>query len=108
YCILAGAMISVSASAVGTLVGVATPELTAILPSSAGWVALTLAIGFLFTILAILGFEKLSRFASVCSPWLFPIFIAGAVATLPRLGVASDLSNFWEVANSRIWTGIPT
>ena len=35
YCILAGAMISVSATAVGSMVGIATPELTDVLPSSA-------------------------------------------------------------------------
>jgi purine-cytosine permease-like protein len=27
---------------------------------------------------------------------------------LPRLGVRPDFSNFWEVANTRIWTGVPT
>jgi purine-cytosine permease-like protein len=107
YCVLAGAMISVSASAIGTVIGVETPELTAVLPTSVGWVLLTVGIGWLFTALAILGFEKLSRFASVCSPWLFPVFIAGAVAMLPRLGAAPDFSNLWHIAETRIWTGIP-
>jgi purine-cytosine permease-like protein len=108
YCILAGAMISVSATAVGSMIGIATPELTDVLPSSAGWVAITISIGILFTALAILGFEKLSKFAAVCSPWLFPIFIAGAVAMLPSLGVNQDFSNLWQVAETRIWTGVPT
>jgi purine-cytosine permease-like protein len=58
--------------------------------------------------MAILGFQKLSKFAAVCSPWLFPIFVAGAVAMLPRLGVRPDFSNFWEIAQTRIWTGVPT
>ena len=108
YCILAGAMISVSATAVGSMIGIATPELTDVLPSSAGWVAITISIGILFTALAILGFEKLSKFAAVCSPWLFPIFVAGAVAMLPSLGVNQDFSNLWQVAETRIWTGVPT
>jgi purine-cytosine permease-like protein len=108
YCILAGAMISVSATAVGSMIGIATPELTDVLPNSAGWVAITISIGILFTALAILGFEKLSKFAAVCSPWLFPIFIAGAVAMLPSLGVNHDFSNLWQVAETRIWTGVPT
>jgi purine-cytosine permease-like protein len=108
YCILAGAMISVSATAVGALFGMAVPELTDVLPTSAAWIAMTVSIGLLFTVLAILGFEKLSRFAAVCSPWLFPIFIAGAIATLPRLGVRPDLSNLWEIAQTKIWTGVPT
>jgi hypothetical protein len=56
--------------------------------------------------MAILGFEKLSRFAEICSPWIFAVFIAGAVAMLPKLGVERDLSNFWEVATTKIWNGV--
>src|SRR5574341_487489 len=70
-----------------------TPALTDLYPNSIGWVVLTLAIGGAFTVLAILGFEKLSRFASVCSPWIFAIFIAGAIATFPAIGVHPNLDN---------------
>lgn len=108
YCVLAGAMISVSASALGIILNVKTPELNELWPTSVGWVLLNLALGAAFTMMAVLGFEKLSKFAAVCSPWLFPIFIAGGVAMLPRLGVHPDLSNLWEVAQTKIWTGIPT
>ena len=108
YCILAGAMISVSSTAVGSLLGIPTPALTEVLPASSSWAILTFAIGCLFTVLAILGFEKLSKFASVCSPWLFTIFVAGAVAMLSRLGVRSDLGNLWEILSTRVWTGVPT
>ena len=108
YCILAGAMISVSSTAIGSLIGIRTPELTDVLPASAAWVVLTFAIGCLFTVLAILGFEKLSKFASICSPWLFAIFIAGAVALMPKLGVSSDLGNLWEVLSTKVWNGVPT
>jgi len=108
YCILAGAMISVSATAVGLGLKIPTPQLSDILPSSAAWVALTLSLGVAFTVLAILGFEKLSRFAQVCSPWIFVVFLAGAIAMLARLGVHPNLDNFWEIATTRIWNGIPT
>lgn len=108
YCILAGAMISVATTAVGLGFGMKTPQLTDIYPNSVSWVLTTFSIGVLFTVLAILGFEKLSRFASVCSPWIFVVFIAGAIATLPRLGVHSNLDNFWEIARTQIWNGVPT
>lgn len=108
YCILAGAMISVSATAIGLAFDIRTPALTDLLPNSVGWVVLTLAIGVAFTILAILGFEKLSKFASVCSPWIFAIFIAGAIATFPKLGVHSNLDNLWEVLRTKVWNGTPT
>ena len=107
YCILAGAMIAVSATAVGLAFRIKTPALDAVLPTSFGWVLLTIAIGLLFTILAILGFEKLSRFAEVCSPWIFIVFVAGALAVLPRLGVRADFGNFWDIATEKIWNGIP-
>nr|HPI75060.1 hypothetical protein [bacterium] len=83
------------------------PALTDVLPSSVGWVVLTLIIGSVVTLVAILGFEQVSRFSSVCAPWMFAIFIAGALALLPRLGNVRSLSDFWQVANQSIWTGIP-
>jgi cytosine permease len=107
YCILAGAMISVAATAVGLAFRIKTPVLSDVLPNSLGWVFITFAIGTLFVILAILGFEKLSRFAEVASPWIFIVFIAGAVAMLPRLGVHPGLDNFWEVARTKVWNGVP-
>jgi purine-cytosine permease-like protein len=106
YCVLAGAMIAVSATALGLAFGIAIPSLDDVFPSSLSWVILTMAIGIIFTVLAILGFEKLSRFAQVCSPWIFLLFIAGAVALLPRLGVHADFSNFISVAKTKIWNGI--
>src|SRR4030043_2425121 len=45
YCILAGAMIAVSATAVGLAFRIKTPTLNAIFPSSVGWGVLTFAIG---------------------------------------------------------------
>lgn len=108
FCGIAGAMISVSATAIGMGLNVPSPQLDAVYPSSAGWIAITLIIGALMTVIAILGFEKLSQFAEVCSPWIFIIFVAGAISMLPRLGVEKDLSNLWEVAQNRIWTGVPT
>ena len=106
YCILAGAMVSVSATAVGLLFGIPVPKLGSVLPSSLGWVLIVLVLGVAFTTMAILGFEKLSRFAEVASPWIFMVFIAGAVAMLPRLGVSPGLGNLWEVATTKIWNGV--
>jgi cytosine permease len=106
YCILAGAMIAVSATAIGLVFGISIPSLDDVFPRSFGWISLTLAIGVVFTILAVLGFEKLSRFAQVCSPWIFILFIAGAVALLPRLGVHANFDNFVEIAQAKIWNGV--
>jgi len=106
YCILAGAMISVSATALGLVFGIDVPKLGAVLPNSIGWILMIFALGAAFTTMAILGFEKLSRFAQVCSPWIFLVFIAGAVAALPKLGVQTNLGNLWEVATTKVWNGV--
>src|SRR5690606_31535613 len=58
-------------------------------------------------LLAIAGFKRLSQFAAVCSPWMFPIFLAGAIATLPRLGNVDTLAGLWNVAETEIWNGEP-
>ncbi len=107
YCILAGAMISVSSTAISLLFGVKVPRLGEFLPTSLGWVLVTLAIGAIFTVLAVLGFEKLSRFAAVASPWIFIVFIAGAIAVMPKLGIRPDLGNFIEVVTTKVWNGVP-
>jgi len=106
YCILAGAMISVSSTAVSLLFGISVPGLGQMLPTGADWVAVTLAIGVTFTVLAVLGFEKLSRFAALASPWIFVVFVAGAVAVLPKLGVRPDLGNLLEVSRTAVWNGV--
>ncbi|MBS1828838.1 MAG: hypothetical protein JST93_26280 [Acidobacteria bacterium] len=107
YCILAGAMISVSSTAVGFAMGIPTPSLNDWLPNSAAWVVVTLLIGCLFTLLAVFGFAALSRFAGVCSPWLFLVFVAGAIATFPALGVHTNFDNFWEILETKVWNGKP-
>ncbi len=108
YCVLAGAMISVAATGVLTVLGFPAPPLGQVMPESPAWVIVTLALGAAFTTMAVLGFEKLSKFASVCSPWMFPMFIAGAVFMLGRLGVRPDLGNLWEVMSTRVWNGVAT
>lgn len=105
FCFLAGAMVAVSATAVGIPFDVKMPTLNDLYPSSVGWVVTVFAVGAVITTFAILGFEKLARFSKVAAPWMFFIFVAAAISSLPRLGIETDLSNFWEVAGTKIWTG---
>lgn len=108
YCVLAGAMISVSATAVGLAFDIPTPALTDIYPNSVSWVLITLFVGTVVTVFAVLGFDQVARFSTVSSPWMFVIFIAGAVALLPGIGHIGSLRDFWHVAETKIWNGIPT
>jgi purine-cytosine permease-like protein len=108
YCILAGAMIAVSATAVGLLFDLPAPGLEDVYPRSVAWVLTTFAIGAVITLFAILGFEKMSRLGGYCAPFVFLVFVLGAVLSFPKLGIEGDLSNFLDVARGRIWNGVPT
>jgi len=109
FCILAGCMITVSASAVRIPFGI--PEQTGWVPSDFRFVIVVVCVGAVVVTLAILGFKRLAQFAEVCSPWMFLMFIAGAVAMLPDLanrvlaGQMGSLDDFWTIANKAIWTG---
>ncbi len=106
FCFLAGSMIAVSATAVGLPFHITMPTLNDWLPTGVGWVIAVLAVGTVITIVAILGYDQVSHFANVASPWMILVFLAAGVAVLPELGVHS-LSDFWSVANHKIWTGVP-
>ena len=105
FCFLAGAMISVAATAVGIPFDINMPGLADLYPTGGGWVVTVLVIGMAVTVLAILGFEKIAWFSKVAAPWLLLVFVACALAVLPQLGVAS-WSDLKEVADTKIWTGV--
>ena len=109
FCILAGCMITVSASAVRIPFGIEAQ--TQWYPTSAGFVAVTLFVGAVVVALAIAGFKRLAAFATVCSPWMLLMFVAGALVALPILGKATGvwplagLDGFWRMGRQAIWTG---
>ena len=110
FCILAGCMITVSASAVRIPFGI--PAQTNWYPQDIRFVLVVIVVGAVVVTLAILGFKKLAQFAEVCSPWMFLMFIAGAIAMLPGLaaktagvGQIDSFRAFWTLANKAIWTG---
>ncbi|MBN2415529.1 hypothetical protein JXO52_06790 [bacterium] len=106
FCFLAGAMISVAATAVGLPFHMRMPELNDMLPNSIGWIVTVLVVGGVVTGIAILGFERMSRFSKIAAPWMFLVFVAAAVSVLPTLGVSGP-GDFWQVAKEKIWTGVP-
>lgn len=103
FCILAGCMITVSASAVRIPFNI--PAQVHWYPTDARFVLVVLAVGAVVTALAILGFKKLASFSTVCSPWMFLMFVAGAIVMLPRLSVEAGGGGFWDVAQKAVWTG---
>ncbi len=106
FCFLAGAMIAVSATAVGIPFNMKMPSLTDWLPNGPGWIAAVLAVGAITTVVAMFGYVQVARVAKLAAPWMILVFIAAAIAVLPDLGVTS-VSGFWRVANEKIWTNNP-
>lgn len=106
FCFLAGSMIAVSATAVGIPFDLTMPSLNDIYPNSIGWVVTVLIVGVVTTLIAMFGYNQVSRFANVAAPWMIMVFMAAAIAVLPEMGVNS-LSDFWTVAKTKMWTGIP-
>jgi purine-cytosine permease-like protein len=104
FCILAGAMVSVSATAVGVPFAMEMPALDDLLPTSVGWVIAVVLIGALFAVVAARGYDAMSRVASISVPWMALVFVACGIVALPSLGVTS-LDDLWRVASETVWRG---
>lgn len=104
FCFLAGSMIAVAATAVGIPFGLPMPTLTDWYPTSVMWVVIVFGIGLITTLIAMLGYDHVAKFANIAAPWMILVFVGAAIAVLPDLGV-HQVSDFWAVAQERIWTG---
>ncbi|GAB3113847.1 nucleoside transporter [Aestuariicella hydrocarbonica] len=104
FCILAGAMITVSASAVRILFNI--PAQVHWYPTSVGFVIVALVVGAVVVTIATKGFKRVAQFAEVCAPWMILMFVAGALAMYPQLqqaGASSGATSFMDIANNFIW-----
>jgi purine-cytosine permease-like protein len=105
-CVLAGAMLRVSMTSIALPLEMhfAPPgQELGVLPQWV-WIALSIVVGSVIAVLAVLGFEGMAIFSKMSAPWMVVVFFIAAIATLPSLGCHS-LSDFWRVANEKIWTG---
>jgi purine-cytosine permease-like protein len=104
FCFLAGAMITVNATAAGVLFDFRMPGLNDLAPNSAGWMAAVLVMGAMITVVAAYGYNVVARVANIAAPWMVLVFIAFGVIGLRQLGIDS-LSGIWGKAQSVVWTG---
>jgi nucleobase:cation symporter-1, NCS1 family len=99
FCFLAGAMVTVSATAVGVpFPGVKMPGFSDMMPTGVAWCAVVVVLGAAMTAVAVRGYSVVARVANYAAPWMFLVFAACAIATLPKLE---------SLELSRIWTGVP-
>jgi hypothetical protein len=110
FCFLAGAMITVSATAIGVWINFPMPSLTDVYPNSIGWVLAVLGIGVLVAIVAAYGYNFVSRVANIAAPWMTLVFIAFGVVALRQFMQATDSEihsarDLWNLASDHIWKG---
>jgi len=104
FTVLAGAMITVSATALGVCFKFPMPQLTDTLPTGVGWVVAVLVTGLLFSAVAAYGYRFVSRFANIAAPWMVLMFVVFGIIGLRQMGLQSA-GDFWRIASTVIWTG---
>jgi len=118
FCVLAGTMITVSASAIRIPFGI--PSQTNWYPEDLRFILVVAGVGAVVVTVAILGFRRLAQFSEICVPWIFVMFFAGATAMLPTLAAGTPgvetlggggdfwtLGNLWTIAEETIWVADP-
>ncbi|MFT6861882.1 MAG: purine-cytosine permease-like protein [Akkermansiaceae bacterium] len=98
FCFLAGAMITVAATAVGIPFQIEMPALDALYPNNLTFVIIVIAVGSVITLVAARGYDTVARFANVASPWMILVFLACGIIALKQIGAAD-----WE-GLKEVWT----
>jgi purine-cytosine permease-like protein len=110
FCFLAGAMVTVSATAIGVWVEFPMPGLNDLYPNSVGWVLAVLAVGAAISIVAAFGYEMVARIANLAAPWMVLVFIAFGLIGLKQFidttgAQIESAGDLWTLATTQIWKG---
>jgi purine-cytosine permease-like protein len=110
FCFLAGAMVTVSATALGVWFHFEMPALEDIYPNSLGWVIAVFISGAMIAIVAAYGYEVVAKIGNIASPWMVLVFIAFGLVGLRQFIDATgthitSLSDVWTLASTKIWQG---
>ncbi|MEA1878232.1 MAG: hypothetical protein U9N86_15420 [Bacteroidota bacterium] len=110
FCFLAGAMITVSATAIGVWFDFKMPGLNDFLPNSIGWVLAVITVGAVISVVAAFGYKTLARFANIAAPFMIIAFIVMGIVGLREFvqltgSSLNSFGDFWELAKTHIWKG---
>lgn len=99
FCFLAGAMITVSASAIGVPFDVRfqVPDATFGLGSGA-FTAIVAVVGIVIAAVALKGYSMVAHFSNISAPWMILVFVACGVVSLAQMNAHSyeKLHQIWE------------
>jgi NCS1 family nucleobase:cation symporter-1 len=111
FTVISAAMITVSSSAVRFLFNI--PAQLNWYSTNVWFILIVIAVGIVVVFVAIYGFNTVADFSSICAPWLFTLFVAGALALLPALAHSvigstsiSSFSEFIKIGDASIWKGV--
>lgn len=101
FCFLAGAMITVSASAVGIPfeINYAVPESTFGL-GAPSFTMLVVLVGIVIAIVAAAGYTTVARFSNLAAPWMIGIFAACGIVSMAQMG-ATDWAS---ISEGKFWS----
>ena len=105
----AAAMTAIAATSIKEVFGL--PVQMEWYPTSAGSVALTLALAAVTVFVAAYGFKGVARFSSICAPWMIVMFFCGAAVSLPALcrttgfGEVGGVSDLLRLLEAHVFTG---
>ena len=98
FCFLAGAMVTVSASAVGVPIdiGYSAPK-EALGLAGTNFTLLVIAVGAVMAVIAAAGYSTVARVANLAAPWMITIFAACGIVSMGRMDVTNyaTLSDAW-------------
>lgn len=88
FCFLAGAMVTVSATAIGVPFEkyITMPGFADKMPTGVVWCVTCLVIGAAMTFVAIRGYGFVARVGHISAPWMLLVFVACGLVMLARLG----------------------
>ncbi len=110
FTILAGAMITVAATAFGVWFKFRMPGLKDLYPNSIGWVVAVLAVGVFVAIVAAAGYRTVAKIANLAAPWMVLMFLAFGIVTFKQFLDATQtpihsLGDVWTMCQTAIWKG---
>jgi purine-cytosine permease-like protein len=110
FCFLAGAMVTVSATALGVWFNFEMPALEDLYPNSIGWVIAVLVSGTMIAIVAAYGYRVVAKVGEIAAPWMVLVFIAfgliGFRQFIDATGAqVTSLSEVWTLAKTQICKG---
>jgi purine-cytosine permease-like protein len=110
FCFLAGAMVTVSATAFGVWFKFPMPGLSDRYPNSVGWVIATLVFGVMVAVVAAYGYKIVARIANYSAAWMTLVFLGFGLVGFKEFLTATgthigSLSDIWNLCQTAIWKG---